>query len=51
MLSELCAMLHNYFEQSDGVQHIHSGTYEIKGGRLALPFLVPGQRFRIKGSA
>lgn len=51
MLSELCAMLHNYFEQSGGVQHIHSGTYEIKGGRIALPFLVPGQRFRIKGSA
>lgn len=30
---------------------VFPGTYTIEGGSISLPFLLSGQRFRIKGSA
>ena len=53
MLERLCAHLHNYFERHPTTheQMIHAGTYTITGGSIELPFLLSGQRFRIKGSA
>lgn len=47
MLEQLLAELNNWFIASDGV---HVGTFEIKDGRLDLPFLLNGQYFRIMGS-
>lgn len=47
MLEEILMHLHNWFVVSDGV---HTGKYSIEGGGIALPFLVPGQYFRIVGS-
>lgn len=49
MLTELCAELKNYFLR-DQSKDIHSGTYEIIGGSIELPFLLDGQYFRIVGS-
>lgn len=49
MLTELCAELKNYFLR-DQSKDIHSGTYEIIGGSIDLPFLIDGQYFRIVGS-
>jgi len=49
MLTEICAELKNYFLR-DQSKDIHSGTYEIIGGSIELPFLVDGQYFRIVGS-
>ena len=53
MLEQLCAQLHNFFERHPTTQDrmIYPGTYTITGGRIELPFLLSGQRFRIKGSA
>lgn len=53
MLEQLCAQLHNFFERHP-VTHermIHAGTYTIEDGTIELPFLLSGQRFRIRGSA
>ena len=47
MLEQVLAYLNNWFLVPDGV---HSGTFEIKGGDIALPFLSVGQYFRIMGS-
>lgn len=45
MLTELCGVLRNWFE-TDKI----SGTYTVKNGSVALPFLQNGQYFRIVGS-
>ncbi len=45
MLTELCGVLRNWFE-TDRI----SGTYTVKNGSIALPFLQEGQFFRIVGS-
>lgn len=47
MLEEILAHLNNWFLVSDGA---HSGTYEVKGGGIELPFLASGQYFRVFGS-
>lgn len=47
MLEQVLRYLNNWFLVTDGV---HSGTFEIKGGSIALPFLSVGQYFRIMGS-
>lgn len=47
MLEEILMHLHNWFVVPNGV---HTGKYSIKDGSIALPFLVPGQYFRIVGS-
>ncbi len=47
MLERLLGTLHNWFEIEGGR---HYGEYRIEGGALALPFLLPGQYFRIQGS-
>lgn len=49
MLTELCAELKNYFLR-DELKDIHHGDYTISGGSVDLPFLIPGQYFRIVGS-
>lgn len=45
MLTSLCQELHNWF-----VRGKYPGTYEISGSTLTLPFLQPGQYYRIIGS-
>lgn len=45
MLEEVLSHLKNWFP----VQ-IHTGEFGIENGSLALPFLMPGQYFRIVGS-
>lgn len=45
MLEQVLNQLHNWF-----VVDIHNGEYTIKDGGIALPFLLSGQYFRIKGS-
>lgn len=47
MLEQVLRYLNNWFLVPDGV---HSGTFEIEGGSIALPFLSVGQYFRIMGS-
>lgn len=47
MIEQLCAHLHNYFT-SDSDRH--AGRWAVENGGLDLPFLVPGQYFRICGS-
>lgn len=47
MLEQVLQHLNNWFLVPDGV---HPGTFEIKGGSIALPFLSIGQHFRIMGS-
>lgn len=44
MLEQICAHIHNYFTDPDAVR---AGEYTIAGGTIELPFLVPGQYFRI----
>lgn len=53
MLEQLCAQVHNYFERHPTTHErmIYAGEYTIADGSLELPFLLSGQRFRIKGSA
>ena len=48
MLQQVCEHLHNY----DFGKEIrkYSGTFEIAGGTVSLPFLIEGQRFLIEGS-
>lgn len=47
MLEQVLQHLNNWFLVPDGV---HFGTFEIKGGSIALPFLSVGQYFRVMGS-
>lgn len=47
MLEELMRECRNWFLTPGGV---HPGTYIIEGGSIELPFLIPGQYFRICGS-
>lgn len=52
MIEQVCAHIHNYFEVDDntGQMMIYPGTYTIENGSIELPFLIPGQHFRICGS-
>lgn len=53
MLTQLCSHLRNYFlaDYSNPDRFIHHGTFEIAGGEIQdLPFLQPGQYFRVIGS-
>ncbi len=45
MLEQVLSHLHNWFQRE-----ILPGTYTIQDGCIALPFLRPGQYFRICGS-
>ena len=45
MLEEVLVHLKNWFPAQ-----IHTGEFRIENGGLALPFLMPGQYFRIVGS-
>lgn len=48
MLTEICAILHNYFSGDDDK---HFGEFIISGGSIApLDFLADGQYYRIIGS-
>ena len=47
MLEQILNHLHNWFVIDGG---IHEGEFEIKADGIELPFLVPGQYFRICGS-
>lgn len=47
MLEEILQHIHNWFVVPGGV---HRGTFVVEDSRIALPFLVPGQYFRIVGS-
>lgn len=52
MISQVCGHIHNYFETDavTGQRLIYPGTYTIENGDIDLPFLVPGQYFRVFGS-
>lgn len=53
MLTELCSHLRNYFlrDYADPDASIHHGTFTVSDGRMQdLPFLSPGQYYRIIGS-
>lgn len=50
MLEQILMEIHNWFRARDDVDGIHPGTYTIEKGRLVLPFLAPGQYYRIVGS-
>ena len=45
MLTELCQELRNWFDRER-----YFGVFEISGGVITAPFLVPGQYYRIIGS-
>ncbi len=45
MLEQVLGELHNWFQRG-----IYPGEYRIEEGKLALPFLQPGQHYRICGS-
>lgn len=47
MLERILTAINNWFPVEGG---IHSGTYTVKDGSIALPFLQNGQYFRIVGS-
>lgn len=47
MLEQVLQHLNNWFLTADGV---HTGTFSVQGGQLALPFLQEGQYFRVVGS-
>ena len=46
MLQQVCENIHNYF-----IKDRYTGTFEIAGHAISLPFLLEGQRFLIEGSA
>lgn len=46
-MTELLQHLRNWFLAPDGA---HDGTYTVEGGSIDLPFLLPGQYFRVIGS-
>ena len=48
MLTEICQEIRNWFVRSDEDKHL--GTFTIKDGAIAAPFLVEGQFYRIAGS-
>lgn len=50
MLEQILMELNNWFRVRDNVNGIYPGTYTIENGGITLPFLVPGQYFRIMGS-
>lgn len=50
MLEEVLTYLHNWFRIRDSVGGKHPGTYTVESGGIVLPFLLPGQYFRIIGS-
>lgn len=50
MLEQILMEIHNWFRVRDSTDGIHSGTYTIENGGIALPFLQDGQYFRIMGS-
>lgn len=52
MISEVCAHIHNYFEEDSvtGERMIYQGHYKIENGTITLPFMKPGQYIRIFGS-
>ena len=47
MMTELLQHLRNWFLAPDGV---HDGTYTVEDGSIDLPFLLPGQYYRVIGS-
>ena len=47
MLEQVLMNIRRWFPVEGG---IHSGTFTIKDGGIALPFLADGQYFRIRGS-
>ena len=47
MLEDVLQELNNWFLCPDGV---HLGHYQVEDGSISLPFLSPGQYFRILGS-
>lgn len=52
VISEVCAHIHNYFEDDPvtGERMIYQGHYKIENGSISLPFMKPGQYFRVFGS-
>jgi len=46
MLQQVCDFVHNYF-----ILEEHRGKFSVANGTIVLPFLLDGQRFRIRGSA
>ncbi len=50
MLEQVLGEIHNWFRARDEMDGIRPGVYAIEGGRLALPFLQPGQYYRVCGS-
>ena len=53
MLTELCSHLRNYFlrDYADPDASIHHGTFTVSDGQMQdLPFLAPGQYYRVIGS-
>ncbi len=53
-MDELCGYVRNYFlrDYVDPAKYIHKGTWTIANGSIQdLPFLIPGQYYRITGSA
>lgn len=52
MLGQICAHIHNYFEDDPvtGKRLIYQGHYKIENGGVVLPFLTYGQYFRVFGS-
>lgn len=48
MLTEICQEIRNWFVRSDEDKHL--GTFTIRNGSIAAPFLVEGQYYRIAGS-
>ena len=52
MIEEVCAYLHNYFETDPVTDErmIYQGRYTIENGAISLPFLNPGQYYRVFGS-
>ena len=47
MIDQICAHVHNYFTDPDDIR---AGDFTISDGTIDLPFLVPGQYFRIVNS-
>ena len=50
MLEQVLGEIHNWFRARDEMDGVRPGVYAIEGGRLALPFLQPGQYYRVCGS-
>lgn len=48
MIEEVCRACNNWFARKTDIKY---GRYEIKNGKIVLPNILPGQYFRIEGSA